>query len=86
MSETYSDARRRLHIQLAALGWKVSKPSLKILWAEKRMPTGIYRLWFKSQAVYLDEHSLAVDIRGMSALELQDHVSRMIEIRHQGSF
>lgn len=79
--ESYTAARERLHRELAPLGWKVSSPTLKVLWAEKRMPQGVQRLWFKAQAVYLDEHTLDVDIRGMSALSLQDHASRAAEIR-----
>lgn len=80
-SETYKDARVRLHRELAPLGWTVSKLTLKVLWAEKRTPQGIQRLWFKPQAVYLNEHTLDVDIRGMTALTLQDHASRAAEIR-----
>jgi hypothetical protein len=80
--ETYKDARVRLHRELAPLGWALSRFTLTVLWAEKRMPQGVQRLWFKPQAVYLNSHTLDVDIRGMSARELQDHASRAAEIRN----
>jgi len=60
--ETYKQARERLLASLAAEGF-TTRPALKVPWAEPR--DGSYRLWFKPQAVYLNAHSLWVDIRGM---------------------
>ncbi len=66
--ETYKAARERLLRELQALGWKTSKPGLKIPWAEP--VGGAYRLWFRAQAVYKDAHSLFFEIRGRSAATL----------------
>ena len=71
--ETYKLARARLHRQLSQLGWRASRPSLKVLWAE-RSPRE--RVWFKAQAVYLNDHSMFADIRGMSVSELVARVDR----------
>jgi hypothetical protein len=68
IKETYAQARARLHVALGKIdGWKISSPSLKVLWADS--PSG-YRLWFRAQAVYKNEHSLFVDIREMTVEEL----------------
>lgn len=83
-NETYAAARTRLHSELGRLGWKLSKPTLKVLWAEKRMLSGTERLWFKPQAVYLNDHTLDLDIRGMSAEDLQMHAARAAAIRARG--
>jgi hypothetical protein len=64
-AETYSRARARLLSELAALGWSTS-PNLKVPWAEPPGNFNEYKLWFKSQAVYMNQHSLWIDIRGMS--------------------
>jgi hypothetical protein len=68
--ETYAQARKRLLIGLETLGWEI-RPNLKTPWAAK-WPN---RLWFKAQAVYLDEHSLFLDIRGMS---IEDFVKEVL--------
>lgn len=67
MKETYAAARLRLHQQLQAKGWQVSSASLKILWAKDE---GGHKLSFRPQAVYLDEHSLFLDMRGLSVEDL----------------
>ena len=69
-SETFKAARARLHRELAARGNKASRPELKEPWIE--LPTGD-RLWFKPQAVYLNAHSLLLEIRGLSVEDLLAH-------------
>ncbi len=77
MKETFATARARLHAALGACGWKLSAPTLKVLWAERDGE----RLWFKAQAVYLNDHSLWTDIRGMSPEALLALVDRTLTIR-----
>lgn len=60
--ETYKDARERLLRELSLIGWG-TKPNLKV--PQAISPSGIH-LYFKAQAVYRDNHSMWVDIRGMS--------------------
>ena len=67
-NETYVVARERLLRELKGKGWKTSKPDLKVTWAEA--PSRHYKLWFRAQAVYKDEHSLFLEIRGLSAERL----------------
>jgi len=76
-TETYAKARARLHRELGVHGWKLSSPTLKVLWAERDGE----RLWFRAQAVYLNEHSLWLDIRDMSAETLIGYVDRILAIR-----
>jgi hypothetical protein len=75
--ETYVDARARLLRDLAALGWE-TRPFLKFPWAAR----DAVRLNFRAQAVYLGEHSLFADIRGMSATDLVARAVRALAIRH----
>ncbi len=63
MKETYAKARVRLHREMGEKGWTISSPTLKVLWA-KNFDGETVR--FKSQAVHLNQHSLYLDIRGMS--------------------
>jgi hypothetical protein len=84
--ETFTAARARLHRELAAHGWILSKPTLKELWAEKPYIEGRQRLSFKAQAVYLGAHTLDLDIRGMSIDTLIEHAERSMRIRRQGLF
>lgn len=61
--ETYKAARERLLRELAALGWE-TKPSLKV---PQAIPPGReYTLFFKTQAVYKNAHSMWLDIRNFS--------------------
>lgn len=62
--ETYKQARERLLNELAGMGFHV-KPSLKVPQAVANFMSEKYTLFFRSQAVYLDNHSLFIDIRGM---------------------
>lgn len=62
-SETYQAAKQRLLNELIALGWE-GRPDLKFPWVKH--PAYSFRVNFKAQAVYLNEHSLFLDIRGMS--------------------
>lgn len=68
--ETFPVARMRLHEELGKIGWKLSKPNLKVLWAEP--PGGEFRLWFKAQAVYLNDHSLFIEMRGLTVAQLRE--------------
>lgn len=61
-TETYVAAKARLLQQLKLLNWTTS-PFLKVPWAEP--PSKDFKIWFKAQAVYLNDHSLFIDIRGM---------------------
>ena len=72
--ETFAAARARLLAELKAKGWNTSKSTLKVTWAEP--PSRAYKLWFRAQAVYKDEHSLFFEIRGRSADELIEHAEK----------
>ncbi len=61
--ETYAQARQRLLSELKAKGWATSKPDLKVTWAVP--PHRAFKIWFRSQALYKDEHSTFLDIRGL---------------------
>lgn len=65
--ETYAAARARILGDLATMGWTV-RAGLKVPWAEP--PDRAYKLWFRPQAVYRNEHSMWLDIRGMDARTL----------------
>lgn len=73
MSETYANARARIHTALRQqYGWKSSDAGLKRLWADS--PKG-YRVWFRTQAVYLNEHSMShLDYGGMA---IEDFIAYM---------
>lgn len=78
--ETYQQARQRLLTELAGMGFRTSRHDLKEPWAE---PIGReFRLRFRPQAVYLNAHTLDVDMRGMSAIELLNHARRRVSVEH----
>lgn len=58
--ETYFAARQRLFAELPAQGWRI-KRDLKVPQACKDGNT----LYFRTQAVYLNDHSTFIDIRSM---------------------
>ena len=70
--EKYAAARERLLRELKAKGWKTSKPDLKVTWAEP--PSRAFKLWFRAQAIYKDEHSTFLEMRGLSVEKLIDWV------------
>lgn len=72
-AETYARARARLLTHLAANGWR-TKPALKVPQACRSDAT----LYFRPQAVYLNAHSMWIDIRGMSEAEFDATVARWI--------
>lgn len=74
-TETYQAAKYRILGALGALGWQI-RPELKFPWAKH--PDHSWRLNFKAQAVYLNEHSLWIDIRGMSLEDFMKHVARSL--------
>jgi hypothetical protein len=75
--ETFKAARIRLLAGLNLIGWKTSSFSLKVPWAE--IPNTDYRLWFRPQAIYLDLHSLHIDMRDMPVSTLIADAERRIE-------
>lgn len=79
-TETYKAARERLLKELEGKGFHV-KPTLKIPQAVGKFQSGSYTLFFRTQAVYLDAHSLWIDIRGMGVDMLMAHVEKAREIR-----
>lgn len=74
--ETYGAARQRLLGEFTAMGFETSAHSLKVPWVQPRGRE--WRLWFKPQAIYLNEHSLYLDMRGMSAQSVLDYIRRSI--------
>lgn len=75
--ETFKAARMRLFEELRAAGYKSSFPrALKTPWVLAQHPDAPEpvdsppKIYFKTQAVYLDSHSLHVDIRGLSMNDL----------------
>jgi len=78
--ETFPAARERLLAGLAANGWIV-RSDLKYPWAKH--PNYDFRVNFKAQAVYLDEHSLFIDIRGMSLQEFVNDIALALKIRNE---
>lgn len=71
--ETFEAARRRLLAHLASHGWAV-KSALKVPNARRDGET----LYFRPQAVYLNAHSLWIDIRGMSEADFVGTVERWL--------
>lgn len=72
--ETYPEARLRLFAGLSAAGHTV-KPALKV--PQCKLSTG-ETVYFKAQAVYLESHSLWIDIRGMS---LEQFIGSILQSR-----
>ncbi len=77
--ETYPKARQRLLAHLAVAGWAV-KPLLKV--PSARLDGEI--LYFHAQAVYLNAHTISIDIRDMSEAEFDRTVQETIQIRKGG--
>lgn len=70
--ETYSQAQARLFAELRALGFEVKDrlkvPQVKIHGLYVGVESGATRtLFFRTQALYLDDLSTFLDYRGMSA-------------------
>ncbi len=81
MTETYQKARKRILTECAALGFIV-KPDLKVPQVKLEYNEVRRTLYFHKQAVYLDDLSMHVDIRGMSAdmllaMALKEHENRL---------
>lgn len=75
-SETYPQARARLFAHLRSQAWLV-KDHLKV-------PTAVrngVKLYFHPQAVYLHEHSLMIDIRGMDGVSFDGKVVAALHAR-----
>ena len=77
--ETYTAAKKRLLAGLVAKGYRTSDHNLKVPWAEKAGYD--YRLWFRPQAIYLNAHSMFLDMRELSVDDLLLHVQRTLDIR-----
>jgi hypothetical protein len=69
-TETYANAQLRLLLELAKTGL-VTKPTLKIPQVKLSSGESIY---FHKQAVYLESHSLFIDIRGMNLETFLGHI------------
>lgn len=79
MSETYANARARIHTALRQQhGWKSSDAGLKRLWTDS--PKG-YRVWFRTQAVYIGSHSTFFDIRGVNVEAFIRDIDRLAAFR-----
>lgn len=76
--ETYLVARRRILTHLVLAGWS-AKPTLKVPQAAKDGEI----LFFHAQAVYLNAHSLCLDIRSMPGPEFLARVEAAIANRRQ---
>jgi hypothetical protein len=76
--ETYHTAHKRILTELVLAGWSV-KADLKVPQAKKDGET----LYFHPQAVYLNSHSLFVDIRSMPTADLIATVERRIAVREE---
>lgn len=76
--ETYLVARRRILAHLVLQGWS-AKPTLKVPQACKDGAT----IYFHPQAVYLNAHSLFLDIRSMPGPEFVARVELAIANRRQ---
>lgn len=74
MAETYQAARQRLLRELAEMRFVV-RAELKEPWAMP--PSRAFKLRFRPRAVYLNAHTLNVDMRGMSAVQLLNEVRKM---------
>lgn len=72
--ETYPEARLRLFESLTQAGHAV-KPALKV--PQCQLSSG-ETLYFQKQAVYLEVHSLWIDIRGMS---LESFIGAVLKAR-----
>lgn len=79
--ETYAKARQRLLAHLAVTGWHV-KPLLKVPSARLDSDT----LYFHRQAVYLNAHTLGIDIRDIEPAEFDLQVQETIRIRKAGVY
>ena len=75
--ETYPEARLRLFEGLSKAGVTV-KPGLKI--PQAKFPSG-ETVYFRKQAVYLEAHSLWIDIRGMNLETFMAAVLQAKQIR-----
>ena len=75
--ETYKAARERILSELKARGYDV-RTGLKIPWV--KVPSknyGVVQVWFRTQAVYLEQHSMFVDIRGVSTDMFLEEIQRI---------
>jgi len=72
-NETFAAAKKRLLAELAVKGWK-TRPDLKVPWAEPK--GGEYRLWFRPHSIYLNEHSMFLESRGLSVETLIETAER----------
>jgi len=74
--ETYAAARQRLLGEFTAMGFETSDHNLKVPWVQPRGRP--WRIWFKPQAIYLNEHSLYLDMRGMSVQDVLSYIQRSV--------
>ena len=75
---TFAQARDEILKHLAREGWR-TKPALKVPQATDPETDDV--LFFKTQAVYLNQHSLWVDIRKMTPEQFVKEVRKVQDIR-----
>jgi hypothetical protein len=85
--ETYEIAKARILAELKTFLWEVhthgAQDKLKFPWAQDSKKN---RLDFKAQAVYLNGHSLFIDIRNVSCTRFVTYVNETIDARDSGVF
>jgi hypothetical protein len=84
MKETYIKAKARILAELHTFQWEVHTKDrngreLKFPYAVKNG----HRLDFKAQAVWLDGHSLFLDIRGVSCVAFANHIDDTLSTREK---
>jgi hypothetical protein len=72
---TYKGSQGYLFSEFKKLGWTV-KDTLKV--PQVIPPNREYTLFFKTQAVYCNNHSMHLDYRGMSIDTFLYHVNRWV--------
>jgi hypothetical protein len=84
-NETYPQARKRLFRELKTYG-AIVKDTLKVPQVKLNLGLDEVTLYFKPQAVYLEAHSLDIDIRSMKAEFLLGIVVATWEIRKSSNY
>ncbi len=85
---TYKQAKQAIWNALEAEGWEMSRPTLKVPHATD--PNGNRhnpdRIWFKPQALYLNAHSLHIDVRAHTTEQVVAYIHRTIESRNESEY
>ncbi len=85
---TYKQAKQAIWNALEAEGWEMSRPSLKVPHATytNYIHAGDDRIWFKPQALYLNAHSLHIDVRAHTTEQVVAYIHRTIESRNESQY